>query len=349
MSDEPVRVLVVSPNPSGNAGGVERFCTMLVDVVTELGWEARVIGPPSPRSLDSRLGISELKARKHLAHQCRDYNPDLVITNGLLAFRSECPRIHVYHGTIIDHMRANGRAQSWHNRARKSVTLGLAEYLGGRGAFRVSVSDSASREVAQYYRFRSDAIIPNGVDTDLFNSRQSKESAARRLGLQGDRPRALFVGRLEPRKGADLLVETCEKAGFDLLVAGNRAPASAVALGVLTPEQMAVAYRASDAVIFPSRYEACSFVVLEALSCGVPLVTSNVGFIETLLDAVPEYDQLIAAPDSTALAGRLRSVATTDTSEVSRRGQQFVSKIASREAFSARWEQIMRKVVADAR
>ncbi|UZG59303.1 glycosyltransferase family 4 protein [Rhodococcus opacus] len=338
----------MSPNPSGNAGGVERFCNMLVDVVTNMGWEARIIGPPSPRSLDARLGIAELKARKFLAHQCREYDPDLVITNGLLAFRSECPRIHVYHGTIIDHMRANGRAQSWHNRARKSVTLGLAEYLGGRGGFRVSVSDSASREVRKYYRFTSDAIIPNGVDTALFSSRQPKESAARSLRLQSDRPRALFVGRLEPRKGADLLTEACDEAGFDLLVAGNRAPASAVALGVLTPQQMAVAYRAADAVIFPSRYEACSFVVLEALSCGVPLVTSRVGFVETLLDAVPEYDQLIAQPDSSALAARLRSVATSDTSEMRRKAQLFVSTIASQEAFSSRWEQTMRKVIANA-
>jgi glycosyltransferase involved in cell wall biosynthesis len=104
-----------------------------------------------------------------------------------------------------------------------------------------------------------DAVIPNGVDTNLF-APGTRLQARDRLGLDSSERFALFVGRFEHRKGADVVPEACRKAGFTLLVAGSGAPSSARSLGVLSPADLAHAYRAADCVVLPSRYEACSFL-----------------------------------------------------------------------------------------
>ena len=63
-------------------------------------------------------------------------------------------------------------------------------------------------------------------------------------------------------------------------------------------------YAACDCVVFPTQYEACSYVVLEALASGVPLVTTEVGWTSDL----PRAASRVSRPCREVGARRVRRV-----------------------------------------
>jgi glycosyltransferase involved in cell wall biosynthesis len=226
------------------------------------------------------------------------------------------------------------------------VGVGCSEALSARGARTVVfVSESAAAEAGRFYRVHRGTVIPNGIDTDTFSPMPRTEARAR-LGLQLEGRYALFVGRLEYLKGAALILEASKGAGFELLIAGPDGSPDAINLGVLAPAELAVAYSAADCVLLPNLYEACSFVVLEALACGVPLLTTKVGWMPALLRAVPEYEALCVEPKFDDIVGRLRGLAGLDTHRLTLAARAFVQEHNSLERYSARWSALLKETAA---
>ncbi|MDA0947616.1 MAG: glycosyltransferase, partial [Planctomycetota bacterium] len=143
------------------------------------------------------------------------------------------------------------------------------------------------------------SVVPNGVDLQRFQPGDRRQ-ARRELGLDPAGPLLVSVGHLSPRKGFQDLISTLPSlrathAGAELALVGgpgaegdNRARleelarASGVAgavhfLGARDPAGVAQALQACDLFAFASRYEGCPNVVLEALACGRPVVSSAVG------------------------------------------------------------------------
>ena len=129
---------------------------------------------------------------------------------------------------------------------------GLAEVLSGLRAYRVAVSDSAAREVRRYYGLRVHQVIENSVPIPE--------------GVHENPPKEgfLYVGRRESRKGYELAVEVASGLGEQLRVAGPGTDPRTCDLGVLDYQALSQEYRRAAALIFPTKYEACSYVVLEA-------------------------------------------------------------------------------------
>src|SRR5215475_11364850 len=86
-----MRVAIVSPAPDDNSGGVQRFCHTLREVIERLGGASTVVGKDE---------VGRVAA-------------DLVITNGMLGARTRIPRIHVYHGCWVDHVRLGSRTAGY--------------------------------------------------------------------------------------------------------------------------------------------------------------------------------------------------------------------------------------------
>ena len=146
------------------------------------------------------------------------------------------------------------------------------------------------------------AVIPCGVDTTRFRP-QDKRRARMALSLPPMAPTLLFVGRLQPSKGIDTLLQAAADIRRDypevcvLVVGGldnqdahetaelNRLQTLGNSLGLSNvryikarpQEKLAQYYAAADVFVMPSHYESFGMVVLEAMACGTPVVASEVG------------------------------------------------------------------------
>lgn len=177
-------------------------------------------------------------------------------------------------------------------------------------------SEALLRDATSMEQFPSAriSVIPHGVDLP--------ESVSRIPGSHAGPLRILFVGKLEPVKGPDLLLDAVgrllrEGIHVDLSIVGagsmeGRLRAQTKALGLdraafLGPRRgkdLESLYAASDLVVVPSRHETLSLVVLEAMAAGRPILATNVGGIPET--ARQPRNALLVPPDSEALADSLR-------------------------------------------
>lgn len=168
-------------------------------------------------------------------------------------------------------------------------------------------------------------VIPCGVDPERF--RPLERAACRReLGLGGE-PLVLFVGRLEPLKGIELLIDALVHLdGVTLLVVGGDARSAAYQaelerraaqrgvaarvrfVGAVPQERLPLYYNAADVCAVPSFYESFGLVALEALACGVPVVAARVGGLSTTVRD-GENGFLVPWRDPAAFAERIGRLA----------------------------------------
>jgi len=340
--------VIVSPDPRNAAGGVERMCVLLARVLEADEWTVDIVGPAhEPARWLARVGAGYLASSLSATRVARKLRPDLLVTNGFLGMGvpGGPPRVHVYHGTMVGGTRGDSTGLSRAERARRIFGGGLSEAIAGRGATVVCVSDLAAEEVRRFYGVRTDAVIPNGIDTTVFRPRGRAESRLR-LGLAEAGRYCLFVGRMQHGKGADLLEPASREAGYELMIAGTGGAPGARHLGVLDPESLADAYSAADCVLFPSRYEACSYVVLEALACGVPLLTTEVGWMPTFLRALPQYKALCVRPTHDDIVTRLGQLVDMTTDELTSKAREWVVEHNSLERYAEHWRELLKDVVS---
>lgn len=342
--------IILSPVPEGNAGGVERFCWLLAGILREEGWRVSIVGPTrQPGRWTFRFGGSPLvwSLSAGRAATAADRSPDLIVGNGFLGLGAPrgAPRVQVFHGTSIGEVLAARRGLLRRDFLRRLWGYWPVEALTCRAGELVVVSESAAQETARYYRHAAAAVIPNGVDADLFH-RRDRGQARREIGLDERARCALFVGRPEYRKGADLLIESCREAGWELLHAGATPIAGARHLGLLTPERLAAAYAAADCLLFPTRYEACSYVLLEALACATPAVTTRVGWTRTLLRELPGYEALCVRPTVADIAARLRWLEGADTRPLMEEVSSYVRSHNNLVRFRSDWLALIERVAA---
>ena len=170
------------------------------------------------------------------------------------------------------------------------------------------------------------AVIPCGVDLGLFApaNKASRRAARRALALDENQPTLLSVGRLDPIKELDLLLESVALLRTParlMLVGGNpdgdpeverlRQRAADLGLGervrfpgAVPQENLRHYYHAADAVVVSSRYESFGLVAVEALASGTPVVASAAGGLTSIVRD-GENGLLVRWRDPRAFAGRL--------------------------------------------
>jgi glycosyltransferase involved in cell wall biosynthesis len=168
-------------------------------------------------------------------------------------------------------------------------------------------------------------VVPLGVDVDEFAPAPpaAVDDVRERFGV--DRPYALFVGGVDPRKNLDALVRAYAsvEAGTQLVIAGGAVRWNPEAderfeslLGSLDPEVRSRIVRTgwvndtdkvallsgATLLAFPSLYEGFGFPVLEAFAAGVPVLTSSVS---ALPEVAGDAAILVDPRDETAIAAGL--------------------------------------------
>ena len=146
-------------------------------------------------------------------------------------------------------------------------------------------------------------VIPCGVDVDLFRP-MDQGIARRKLGLQ-DSKVVLYVGRLEPLKGVDIILRAVAQleqgdpvktiiVGGDLQEDSEMCRLKSLSqelgisrqvsfLGRLEQQELPTYYSAADICVMPSYYESFGLVALESMACGTPVIASRVGGLPTIV------------------------------------------------------------------
>ena len=167
------------------------------------------------------------------------------------------------------------------------------------------------------------AVIPNGVDMDLFKPLDQIE-CRKKLGLPLDKKIILYVGNFAQVKGVDILVDAfgeLTRLRNDILLvlvgAGSldkmlceKVKTLGIEQNIIfagrTPHDSIRYYmNACDVFCLPSRDEGCPNVVLEAMACGKPVVGSDVGGIPELITST-ELGILTKPSDSESLSCALK-------------------------------------------
>jgi glycosyltransferase involved in cell wall biosynthesis len=341
--------VLMSPSATGNAGGVERYTNMVAAILREDGWRVDIVAPTDqPGRWTFRFGGSPLVWSRSAgrAALAADPAPELVIANGFLGLGAPRARhrIQIFHGTSIGETFAARSGYPPHDFLRRLVAYWPVEALMARSGTLVVTSETAAQETARYYRRRGDALIPSGVDERVFRPRDRAE-ARRRLGIETDRTLALFAGRIEYRKGGDLLAESCARAGVELMIAGRASVPGARHLGAVEDsEELAWAYAAADLLLFPTRYESCSLTILEAMACGIPVLTTRVAWTRTFLRALPEYDALCFEPTIAAIAAKLEAFDPERARPLAKRAREWVVEHNGVRAFERMWRELLGEV-----
>ena len=159
---------------------------------------------------------------------------------------------------------------------------------------------------------RQIAVIPPGVNTEHFQGGMSQRAARRSLEIDPESHLLLFVGRIEPLKAVDTILEALHvlrdkapellgklrfmivggdpRRAFDREMERLQALSQKLGLnqlvsfvGAKEQAELPHYYAAATAVIMPSDYESFGMVALEAMSSGTPVIASQVGGLQFLV------------------------------------------------------------------
>jgi phosphatidylinositol alpha-mannosyltransferase len=235
---------------------------------------------------------------------------------------------------------------TFHAAADSSAGYALAKPLLGRLAdrltIRTAVSDAA-RALVQRYLPGTYHLTPNGVDADFFAHAEEADL--------GEGRKVLFLGRLERRKGLEVLIQAMTRfrgSDVQLLVAGSgpqekglraladRLMIDAVFLGRVDDATKAALYKRADLYCAPGLGgESFGIVLVEAMAAGTPVVCSDLpGF-----RAVAEHSAVLVSPgDPGLLADAIRRV-LADEALADRMG-----KAGSRTASGFDWRRLVGNV-----
>ncbi len=143
----------------------------------------------------------------------------------------------------------------------------------------VAVSDELGQLLKRRFSARV-TVVKNGVDTEVFFPERDSEY----LALKGDSKVILVFARSDYRKGFDIAAKVLsefnaaiEKGEFTVWAVGERinVPFRMTNFGFVSPDQLRKILSCSDVLLYPSRHEGLPLFVLEALSCGCPVVTTD--------------------------------------------------------------------------
>jgi glycosyltransferase involved in cell wall biosynthesis len=235
-----------------------------------------------------------------------------------LPLAARLPQVVTVHDlTLLTH-------PEWHQ-ATKVRYFGWAMRRAVAAATRVlCVSATTAADLAERLGVDADRVAVTPLGTDLRPAPgEQVESVRRRLGLHG--PYLLGLGTVEPRKDLPTLVRAFAALASDLphhLVLAGLAgwdggelaaavAASGVADRIVLPGYVPEADKAAlltgaDVFAYPSRYEGFGLPVLEAMACGVPVVTTTGG---SLPEVAGDAATLIDPGDHDALAAAIAKLA----------------------------------------
>lgn len=299
VPSHPMRVLmVIAPTPGTDLPTV--WAKRQIDSLNALGVVVDTYVFHNRRSL---LGL--IKGGLALRRKARNFDADLVHVHfgaaqavaGVLCAGK--PVILSFCGSDL-----LGNYDEKGHRTWSGILSGVLSRLGAFGCRRAIAKSEELKQALWLRQLRQKcAVIPNGVDLDVFQS-IAQATARAKLGWNHEDPVVLFMDR----KGA--WVKDPELAHAAYREAQKTVPSLRMYVLEHEPaERMPLFFCAADALLLTSRHEGSNNTVKEALACNLPVVATACGDTPERLQGVAW--SYICSRDACELGERLAAIATT--------------------------------------
>jgi len=185
----------------------------------------------------------------------------------------------------------------------------------------IALSSIVAREFGAWLGIeQKTSVVPHPIDTDFFLPDMVGARRARETYNLGEGPYAVFVGRLDPRKGVSILLRAIERLhpNFTTIIAGSGIERSSLMIlsrelgidsmvrfiGSVPRDLLPGLYSGAEFAVVPSLSEMSPMVVMEALSCGTPVVATDLPVLKELV--TNGQNGFLVPPDPAKLSEAMR-------------------------------------------
>jgi phosphatidylinositol alpha-mannosyltransferase len=322
-----MKILQVSDSYYPDPGGVSEVLHHLSSALRNLGNEVHILTGGHPQAREdktvTRLGHRmSLRANKSevnwtftptLFFKVRTFIQknffDIIHTHG--PFAPNLPFLALVHSTSTNIATFHTAFSDFnYYKLSKFFFTHISRKINGS----ICVSQKAFNEIYPHFPTGNYEIIPNGVDTKRFNPKGAK------LKEFSDKRMILFLGRLDQRKGLQVLLDAfplIKKKIPDaiLVVAGKGAPTIGIPEslkksiffeGMIPPDMVPLYYRSAELYCSPALFgETFGIVLLEAMSSGTAVIASD---IDGYREVIPDKEMLFEKGNPKSLADKAISL-----------------------------------------
>ncbi|HLJ91801.1 MAG TPA: glycosyltransferase family 4 protein [Gemmataceae bacterium] len=269
-------------------------------------------GPQGPRFLRPwQFGAACEEAICSAGHDVsvgfdKTWGQDVLYPQGGLHLASVAHNLNKHSSPMV---RGLARIAKWFDLAHWSfAALERRQYLGRHRPLIIVNSAMVRGHFQKYYGMAAAdvRVLYSAIDPSRFPEQdrpRRRQAWRQRWGIRADESVGLFTAMNYRLKGLEPLLHAVRllppRLDFRLMVVGHRSTRRyerlARTLGVAdrvrflgSCREMAHCYFAADFLVHPTFYDPCSLVVLEALACGLPVITSRYNGASELLDPPSE-------------------------------------------------------------
>jgi teichuronic acid biosynthesis glycosyltransferase TuaC len=182
---------------------------------------------------------------------------------------------------------AYGESSPWSifNYGKESISK---EILDLNGIVAVSSANKLDLEKVNVFPNSKIRVFPNGIRAKHFYPR-NKTQARKRFGIKQDTFLVAYLGQFSERKGVLRVAEAVEGLNSISVAFAGKGPlqpnvSNCVFRDIVRPEDVPDFLSAADVFVLPTLNEGCCNAIVEAMACGLPIISSNLPFNADILD-----------------------------------------------------------------